>query len=197
MTPRNPVLTASRAPLPQLAATFPAFRDIPDVEGEPVYLLKKAFWLVTNVALRFKDEPTTFRTPSTEGFPIFADNVLPSESARSAHHTTAADVVAPAAMLVRYGILSLAGSTDPHLQRLSLAHSDTLILPHNSATRLRAASVTACARIVERAHALSRSDKAWLADWTEPELDAWIWNEAKRDELREVARVAERGTVYY
>lgn len=60
--------------------SFPAFRDIHEIDGEPVYLLKKAFWLVTNVALRYKEEHTSFTPPSTAGFPIFADNVVPSES---------------------------------------------------------------------------------------------------------------------
>jgi hypothetical protein len=60
--------------------SFPAFRDIHEIDGEPVYLLKKAFWLVTNVALRYKDEHTSFTPPSAAGFPIFADNVVPSES---------------------------------------------------------------------------------------------------------------------
>ncbi|GAA5881639.1 hypothetical protein JCM3774_005705 [Rhodotorula dairenensis] len=166
----------------QLAATFPAFRDIHDLDGERVYLLKKAFWLVSNVALRYKDEQTPFPIPSTAGFPVFADNVLPT-------------------MLLHHNILSLADSTDPHLQRLSVDDAATLVLPRESATRLRAAAVTACARIVQRAHDLSRRSPEleceWLAAWTEPELDAWIWNEAKRDELRGVERIAERGTAFY
>ncbi|KWU45630.1 hypothetical protein RHOSPDRAFT_16408, partial [Rhodotorula sp. JG-1b] len=123
----------------ELASTFPAFRDIHEIDGEPVYLLKKAFWLVTNVALRYQDEQMSFTTPSTEGFPIFADNVVPSEFIFSRFVST-------------------------------------------------------------RAHELSKStdsDKAWLSEWTEPELDAWIWNEAKGPGLRDVERIAEKGTVYY
>lgn len=104
-------------------------------------------------------------------------------------------------MLVHHGILSLADSTDPHLRALSSSSDPTtFLLPRDSATRLRAASLTACARLVQRAHELSKStdsDKAWLGEWTEPELDAWIWNEAKGPGLREVERIAEKGTVYY
>merc|ERR1719487_1891162 len=51
----------------EVAATYPAFRDIREIDGEPVYLLKKAFWLVTNVALRYKDQQTIFEPPSTVG----------------------------------------------------------------------------------------------------------------------------------
>ncbi|KAG0659287.1 hypothetical protein C6P46_005217 [Rhodotorula mucilaginosa] len=166
----------------ELALSFPAFRDIHEIDGEPVYLLKKAFWLVTNVALRYKDEHTSFTPPSAAGFPIFADNVVPT-------------------MLVHHGILSLADSTDPHLRALSSSSDSTTlpVLPRDSATRLRAAAITASARLVQRAHELSStaSDKAWLGEWTEPELDAWIWNEAKGPELRDLARIAEKGTVYY
>ncbi|GAA5985819.1 hypothetical protein JCM10908_007127 [Rhodotorula pacifica] len=164
----------------QLASTFPAFRDVHELDGDPVYILKKAFWLVTNVALRYKDEQPTFRLPSTEGFPVFADNVLPT-------------------MLLHHGILSLADSTDPHLRSLSLDDASTILLPHESATRLRAASIAACSRMIQRAHELAQTEESreWLAEWTGPELDAWIWNEAKRDDLRKVERIAERGTVYY
>ena len=105
-------------------------------------------------------------------------------------------------MLLHHRILSLADSTDPYLRALSSSADLTtsLLLPCESATRLRAASITACARLVQRAHELSKStdsDKAWLSEWTEPELDAWIWNEAKGPGLRDVERIAEKGTVYY
>ena len=104
-------------------------------------------------------------------------------------------------MWVHHGILSLADSTDPHLRALSSSSDSTTlpVLPRDSATRLRAAAITASARLVQRAHELSStaSDKAWLGEWTEPELDAWIWNEAKGPELRDLARIAEKGTVYY
>lgn len=105
-------------------------------------------------------------------------------------------------MLLHHRILSLTDSTDPHLHALSSPSSDPTtspLLPRESATRLRAASITACARLVQRAHELAHTipEKEWLTEWTEPELDAWIWNEAKGPELREVERMAEKGTVYY
>lgn len=102
-------------------------------------------------------------------------------------------------MLLHHGILSLADSTDLRLRDVSLADPTTLLLPSESATRLRAAAITACARLVQRAHDLSKTvpEKEWLSQWTEPESDAWIWNEAKGPALREVERIAEKGTVYY
>ncbi|KPV74126.1 uncharacterized protein RHOBADRAFT_66540, partial [Rhodotorula graminis WP1] len=106
-----------------LASTFPAFRDVHVVDGEPVYLFKKALWLATVVSLRFKGENVSFQVPAVVGTPVFADNVLPT-------------------LLVHRGILSLSSSTDPALAALSLAKPDTLLLSSDSATRLRAAAVT-------------------------------------------------------
>jgi len=63
---------------------------------------------------------------------------------------------------------------------------------------LRASAVTACATIVKRAHELSGDEgRGWLAGWTEQQLDGWLWDQGKREELRKVNRVAERGTVFY
>jgi len=104
-----------------------------------------------------------------------------------------------AALLVHHGILSLSSASDPALVSLSLTSPDTRILSRDSATRLRAAAVTACAAIVARAHALSKEKEgcSWLAQWTEQQLDGWLWEQGKREELRKVERVAERGTVFY
>ncbi|GAA5852516.1 hypothetical protein JCM9279_003482 [Rhodotorula babjevae] len=162
-----------------LASTFPAFRDVHVVDGEPVYLLKKALWLATVVSLRFKGESVPFKVPALDDVPVFADNVLPT-------------------LLLHYDILSLSSSTNPALAAVSLSAPDTLLLASNSATRLRASAVTACAVIVERAHELSVEEgRGWLAAWTEQQLDGWLWDQSKRDELRKVERVAERGTVFY
>lgn len=183
-----------RPRLPQLSETFPAFRDVHAIDGSPpVVLLKKAFWLVTILEARFRprqgDPAPPLTPPSTAGFPVFADNVLPS-------------------MLLHHGILSLSRATDPDLRALDLSDEGTLDLRSEAATKLRAAAVHACARIVGRAQELARQvegagagaqevERGWLAGWTEPKLDAWMWNEAKREGSRDVGRVAERGTVYY
>lgn len=82
------------SPAHQLASTFPAFNDShpsPTPGGEPVYLFKKALWLLTVVSQRFssrsgnedgEEEETKPKFPlpdlKKEALPIFADNVLPS-----------------------------------------------------------------------------------------------------------------------
>ncbi|GJN90455.1 hypothetical protein Rhopal_003466-T1 [Rhodotorula paludigena] len=162
-----------------LAATFPAFRDVHEVDSETVYLLKKALWLTTVISLRFSAESgLPFRVPAVAELPVFADNVLPT-------------------LLIHHDILSLSSSSDSALASLSLA--SPAALSRDSATRLRAAAVTACAALVSRAHALAASDpsRAWMAGWTEQQLDGWLWELGKREDLRAVERVAERGTVFY
>ncbi|BGP12100.1 hypothetical protein JCM10213_005207 [Rhodosporidiobolus nylandii] len=162
-----------------LATTFPAFADASLVDGQPAFLYKKALWLVTVVALRFqkaKDdgERVPFPVPelSKEPLPVFADNVLPS-------------------LLIHHSILSLSSSSIPSLASLSLSDPSTLTLPSDAATALRAAAATACAAIVARAQELGREG------WTEQRLDAYLWGWGKTEEGKSVARVVERGTVYY
>ncbi|GAA5893153.1 hypothetical protein JCM6882_003899 [Rhodosporidiobolus microsporus] len=190
-----------------LASTFPAFNDshLDGKDGQPVYLFKKALWLLTVVALRFEKageegEKPTFPLPKVKeaNLPVFADNVLPS-------------------LLIHHSILTLSSSTDPALSSLSLSAPSTTtssssssssssshsppLLPRPSATRLRAAAVTACAAIVSRAHELAAEgggeEKKWLKEWTEQRLDAYLWGLGKKEEGKEVARIAETGTVFY
>ncbi|BGO95574.1 hypothetical protein NBRC10512_007831 [Rhodotorula toruloides] len=165
-----------------LASTFPAFRDVHLVDSQPVFILKKALWLVTVISLAFRTRELSdvpFKVPDISSFPVFADNVLPT-------------------LLVHHGILDLSASSDPALRSLSLSTPSSLTLSSASATRLRAASIVACSAIVSRAHELATQlGKEWLASWTEQELDGWLWSEGKRADLREVERIAEKGTVYY
>ncbi|GAA6042337.1 hypothetical protein JCM8097_003853 [Rhodosporidiobolus ruineniae] len=180
----------------ELASTFPAFDDVHTVDGKPVYLFKKALWLLSVVALRFSspDEPAPrFPLPKIDkgaGLPVFADNVLPS-------------------LLLHLDILCLASCPDPALAALAApsAPSSAYSLSSSSATKLRAAAVTASSLIVARAHALAaesgKDEDRWLAGWTERKLDAWLWDAAKEGEKRSlegdgsVRRIAERGTVFY
>ncbi|BGP71832.1 hypothetical protein NBRC10513v2_005218, partial [Rhodotorula toruloides] len=166
----------------ELASIFPAFRDVHLVDDQPVFILKKALWLVTVVSLAFRTrEPSEvpFEVPDISGFPVFADNVLPT-------------------LLVHHSILDLSSSPDPALRSLSLTDLPSLSLSTASATRLRAASIVACSDIVQRAHELAtQPGKEWLASWTEQGLDGWLWCEGKRGEMKDVERIAEKGTVYY
>ncbi|ORY89060.1 hypothetical protein BCR35DRAFT_300847 [Leucosporidium creatinivorum] len=163
----------------EFISTFPAFRDAYTIDGEPVYLFKKALWLLATIKHTFTtaSPAPSFPLPSLSNFPIFADNVLPT-------------------LLIHLSILSTTSSTDPSLQPTSL--TSTPLLSTDSATRLRAAAVSACARITQRAKEPSVEEgKEWLRGVTEEQLDGYLWSLAKKGELREVVRVGERGTVMY
>ena len=103
---------------------------------------------------------------------------------------------------IHHHILSLSTSTDPLLiaipSPLPTTPSPALLLSTNSATALRAASVAACAFLVARAKVLAREEgKEWMEGVNEVGLDGYLWSRAKKGSLREVERVAERGTVFY
>ncbi|BGP02784.1 Queuosine salvage protein [Rhodotorula toruloides] len=165
-----------------LASTFPSFRDVHLVDDQPIFILKKALWLVTVVSLAFGTrEPSEvpFKVPNISSFPVFADNVLPT-------------------LLIHHGILDLSASSDPALRSLTLSNPSSLSLSSASATRIRAASIVACSDVVSRAHELAtETGKEWLASWTEQELDGWLWNEGKWADRRDIERISEKGTVYY
>lgn len=68
-----------------------------------------------------------------------------------------------------------------------------------SATILRAAALDACSVVVERAHKLASAEPefAWMQDMRESHLDAWLWNETKRKELRDIERFAKENTIFF
>lgn len=146
-----------------------------------MYLLKKALFLVSALHDRFAGDADTtvpFAWPRVEALPIFADNVLPTM------------------LLTQHHIIDTTRSSDA----LLASPPQPFVLPRESATRLRAAAVTACAAVVARAHEMAESGeegREWMKGMTEAQLDGWIWSGAKEGGLREVERMAERGTVYY
>ncbi|KAJ1672481.1 hypothetical protein EV182_007090, partial [Spiromyces aspiralis] len=61
------------------ACNFPAFQDVGEVGGRPVYLFKKAQLVVYDLWLRFGEEdPKRFGFKDIGEFTIFADNVIPT-----------------------------------------------------------------------------------------------------------------------
>ncbi|CDZ97674.1 Protein of unknown function DUF2419 [Phaffia rhodozyma] len=67
-----------------LVETFPAFRDMYMIDDQPVYLFKKALFLLHTISLRFTTDPTNpfpeLPKNTTTFLPTFADNVIPSLS---------------------------------------------------------------------------------------------------------------------
>ncbi|KAL1748627.1 hypothetical protein HDZ31DRAFT_60077 [Schizophyllum fasciatum] len=189
--------------LEQIVRAIPAFQDMYDLDGEPVYCFKKALFLIHAVAVRFGAlDPPPFPVPNTNTLPIFSDNVIPS-------------------MLVHLGVLDLSASP---LQRLfpdarSKDKIDALLAapaddapapptgPPEEGPRvdaregyiLRAAAIDACEAMVKVARGLDvPADAQWIRELTLPDLDAWLWAGAKdRADYRRLPRFMERDTVFF
>lgn len=195
----------------RLVKAIPGFRDMTMINGEPVYLFKKALFLVHAIALRFGGAATgPVPVPLTDNLPVFSDNVLPS-------------------MLVHLGVLDLSKGPPSLCAAFPNAGSAELLetllqepTPENASTEagrpmqgassldgpalnaqeayiLRAAAVDACEIIVRVARDDAKEDDpSWRKEMTLPELDGWLWAVAKdRRDYRHLPRFAERGTGFY
>lgn len=182
-----------------------------------IYCFKKALFLIHAIKIRFGTTDTP--TCSTDDFPIFSDNVIPS-------------------LLVYLGIIRLDQATTLGLSTLfdsseinqpSLFESapvaespaaasasaappryeDGPVLNGDQAYVLRAAAIHACERIVTVAHstpATVSSDGGltltnppeWVRKIALPEVDLWLWAVAKdRPDYRRLGRFVLRDTVFF
>ena len=161
-------------------ACVPGFDDACTLDGEPVYLYKKAFFLMNALRERLvggtlpSDAPPVatqlaerWRTAFPEPLPMFVDNVIPT-------------------MLRHYGILRTDEANSDAL-RAWTASEQGVVLSKEDAYRIRAAALAAGARMVERA----------TTGMTEVELDGYLWSVAKDPELRTIPRISEQDTMMY
>ncbi|KAK4050855.1 hypothetical protein OIV83_003277 [Microbotryomycetes sp. JL201] len=68
--------------LEKLADTFPPFRDVHLIDGQPCFLLKKALFMLSVITLTFSApgrQKPSFPLPEVHNLPIFADNVIPTD----------------------------------------------------------------------------------------------------------------------
>ncbi|KAG5719453.1 hypothetical protein E4T56_gene20646 [Termitomyces sp. T112] len=155
--------------LERLVRVIPGFRDMADVNGQPIYCFKKALFLIHAIVIRFGSiSPPPFPLPKTTQTPVFTDNVLPS-------------------MLIHLGVIDLstselatlfpdAGSVEklePLLGTYSGSVSLAEVVPQegpnvttNQAYVLRAAAVDACELMVEAAHSFETLPDDGSLDWT-------------------------------
>lgn len=152
----------------QLASTFPAFNDAHLVGGQqPVYLYKKAFFLLQAISMRLGDKVPSI--PSTQALPMFVDNVLPT-------------------MLIHLGVVDLSQSSSkalkawgeeakktPPAQAVESAKGDPPAegprLKKEDAYIVRAAALDAGSVVVQRARELaSEPGKEWMKDMSEADL---------------------------
>ena len=176
--------------LDKLIRGVPGFADMHLVDGQqPVYVLKKAFFLLYSLYARFSTKSSfPHKLPDPKWLPMFVDNVIPT-------------------MIKHFGILDYSQSNIPVLQAWAessgAAQQDGAgvtegpTFTREEAYRVRAASLDAGRAVVERAQALG-SEVPWLASLTEADLDGYLWAVAKDEPaLRRVPRLVERQTIMY
>lgn len=86
----------------------------------------------------------------------------------------------------------------------SAVKTEAARLDKEDAYALRAAVVTACEKAIDHARSVSAEVQASdakradaLQTVTAVDLDGFLWSVAKDGKLREIPRIAERGTVFY
>jgi hypothetical protein len=147
-------------------------------------------------------DPPPFPIPSTLGFPVFTDNVLPS-------------------MLVHLGVIDLsmvptmahafprkvpvetlleATHEQPTAEESKEPPEEGPVLNTTEAYILRAAAIDASEKAVE----MARSDVGgelfdkWVSEITLPSFDIWLWAIAKdRPDYRKLPRFVLRDTVFF
>lgn len=180
-------------------AQLSSFRDVFEDDGQPVYLLKKALFLVHAMQeLVTKADRSMLPAPLSslahrwsnhqgQALPMFVDNVIPT-------------------MLTYFGILKFqnnsgalaswtpqpqapVGGDDRRGEPVEGPH-----LEHLDACYVRAAALAAGAQIIEYA---SSQGMEWMHSMTEEQLDAYLWTNAKRPEYRRIPRLVEKRTGMY
>ncbi|KAH9485279.1 hypothetical protein JR316_0002186 [Psilocybe cubensis] len=198
--------------LEKLVRAFPGFRDMAEVNGQPIYCFKKALFLIHAISIRFGClSPPPFPVPSTSHIPVFSDNVLPS-------------------LLVHLGVIDL--STSPTCSSLfpdsgteeklaillgpatSLNEEKPItketpkqgpVVTTDQSYILRASAIDACELMVETAQSLDlrslgkeNTHHDWISKLTLPDLDMWIWAVAKdRSDYRSLERFVDQNTIYF
>ncbi|KAF9167835.1 hypothetical protein DFQ26_002816 [Actinomortierella ambigua] len=158
-----------------LINTFPAFQDATELDGQPVYIFKKALLLASTLERRFGATESIFRFEDIQNSPIFADNVIPT-------------------MLVHFGTLVL----PENLQHTVQEGQATTV---EESYRLRAASVDVCheiARIVNSGEAkeICKVDFG-PQGMREVDLDVYLWRVAKEPQLRKIPRFHCKETIFF
>ncbi|PKK74597.1 hypothetical protein RhiirC2_656249 [Rhizophagus irregularis] len=152
-----------------LVRAFPAFRDITKVDGEPVYIFKKAQLLAANLYRHFhsnvNSQTTNFDFSDISDLTLCADNIIPT-------------------MLNHFNVINLTSSLKKYFD------DGKEITNIQDASRLRAAAVDACEIIVSRAKELGRNEINLM------DLNEYIWRLGKEENYRKLERFAFRYTVF-
>ncbi|KAK3825314.1 MAG: hypothetical protein J3Q66DRAFT_436418 [Benniella sp.] len=156
-----------------LVETFPAFQDAAELDGQMVYVFKKALLLASTLQRRFgKDPQSIFAFTDIKDSPIFADNVIPT-------------------MMVHLGILVLPDNLKHTVEEGAVTNVE-------ESYRLRAAAIDGCREIVQ----VANTQKIGNVDYgTEGmlnvDLDVYLWRVAKEPQYRKIPRFACKDTIFF
>ncbi|KAG0370800.1 hypothetical protein BC939DRAFT_476203 [Gamsiella multidivaricata] len=158
-----------------LINTFPAFQDYAEIDGQTVYIFKKALLLASSLERRFAATEKIFAFTDIKDSPIFADNVIPS-------------------LMAHLGILILPDN-------LKHAIEEGGVTTVEESYRLRAAAIDGCREIVEIANN-SKESKVGSVNYGEKgmlnvDLDVYLWRVAKEPQYRKLPRFACKDTIFF
>ncbi|KAJ1818454.1 hypothetical protein LPJ75_001440 [Coemansia sp. RSA 2598] len=156
----------------KLVAAFPSLRDASKVNGQQVYLFKKAQLIAYDVHQRFGKSDAKFAFPDIDQMTIFVDNVVP-------------------AMLQHHGLITPS-------QEIQSKIKDGKELSLEETTAMRAASIVAAQSVVDSATEAARSGLEFgEIPVCQATLDNFWWREGKEPELRVIPRLVCKKTVYF
>ncbi|RUS19310.1 hypothetical protein BC937DRAFT_87693 [Endogone sp. FLAS-F59071] len=168
--PEDGKAPSAAALVERLVRAFPGFRDMAKVDGQNVYLFKKAQILAYHLYILFRTQDSArFDFADIDSLTIFSDNVVPT-------------------MLAHLGVIRI----PDQIARRVAAHED---LGTADATRLRAAAVVACEEIIQATR--GESTVGPVRNMKEVDLDVYLWRLGKVGAYREVTRFELRDTVYF
>ncbi|KAJ2830148.1 hypothetical protein IWW50_000452 [Coemansia erecta] len=155
----------------KLVSALPSLRDAADIDGQHVYLFKKAQLIAYDVCQRFGKTDPKFAFPDIGDMTLFADNVVP-------------------AMMQHHGLIL---PSDVIVAKIK----DGLELTLAETTAMRAASIAAAQLVVDYANSTGSAFKPGDIAVNQATLDNFWWHEGKEPELRVLSRLVCKTTVYF
>ncbi|KAJ1860304.1 hypothetical protein LPJ73_001430 [Coemansia sp. RSA 2703] len=156
----------------KLVGALPSLRDAVEIDGQPVYLFKKAQLMAYDICQRFGKNDSKFAFPDIDRMTLFADNVVP-------------------AMVQHHGLIT-------PCQEIASKIESGKELSLKESTAMRAASIVAAQEVVDYANKnVSTSFKADDVALCQATIDNYWWQEGKEPELRKIKRLVYKQTVYF
>jgi len=146
------------------------FQDSAVVNGKEVFIFKKAQLFVYSLYKAFHKKYPLFDIKGVEKLTIFADNVIPT-------------------VLIELGVLI------PSSEVLLAIKSKKNMSKSNTDVKLRAASIVACEKVVQKLK--EQNIKYMDNEILETDIDTYIWNLGKEEKYRGLNRIVNKDTIYY